>query len=69
MEEKINKKIDGLIIKLCDHINNGITCIFNETKNDDIVQLVNALANLISVRDKNKGVENFMALLDNNINT
>lgn len=67
METKINKKIDVLIIKLCGHINNGITCVFNETKNDDIVQLVNALANLVSVRDKNKSMEDIVTLLGDNI--
>lgn len=67
METKINKKINELIINLCNHIDNGITCIFNETKNDDIVQLVNALANLVSVRDKNKSMEDIVTLLGNNV--
>lgn len=52
--KNINEEIDETIINLCKHINGGIKCIFDETSNDDILELVNALANLISAISKNK---------------
>lgn len=59
----INDEIDKTIINLCKHINNGIRCMFDETNNGDIAELVNALANLISVRNKNKSIDDVITLL------
>ncbi|MGN0621828.1 MAG: hypothetical protein ACI4I9_08165 [Porcipelethomonas sp.] len=63
----MDKEIDKLIIGLCKHINNGIKCIFDETINGEVAELVNALANLISARNKNKSIDEMLSILDSNI--